>query len=376
MILRLRQKQNQRDDDALWRAKKEFMALCGVRVARAPSGKQYLFLVDTEEADMEDIRRLAGKVIVPEDYERYFIQQSGLPDFLDEIAQKLDFHNFLPYYVVTADIAKLTIVSASTTLMEVTMHADGSSRLLCVVPTHLVRNRHLKEDTRIRMKGSMQLYKPHARLEFHVAWVVPLEGEETAYHAFCEDNRFDLEAYEDDHPRRSHASVRDVIGKWESIDILTAADRTMDDFESILQSRDIGLTLNVHPVPFRPDALAFKIRELSASPETSAIAIVRGPSRDRYTFWALNDSEVCAAINESSVPVLMGIGHKDDIPLARRYVDYNADTAGMLASRIAYWYAQAKLEQEEEQPPKLPLETEKPSGPQGFWKKVRHLLPW
>lgn len=374
MILRLRQKQNRRDDDALWRAKKEFMALCGVHPTL--SGKQYLFAVDTEEADMDDVRRLAEAVIVPEDYERYFIQQSGLPEFLDEIAHKLDFQNFLPYYIVTADIARLTTVSQTNTLMEVTMHADGSSRLLCVIPTHLVQNKHLKEDMRIRMKGSMQLYQPHARLEFRVSWVIPLDGEETAYRAFCEDNRFDLEAYEDEHPRRRKISVRDTIGSWESLDILTAADRTMDDFESILQSREIGLTLCVHPIPFKPDTLAFKIRELSASRETSAIAIVRGPSRDRYTFWALNDRDVCAAINESPVPVLMGIGHKEDIPLACRYTDYNADTAGMLASRIAYWYAQAKLKQEEEQPPVLPLETEKPSGPQGFWKKVRNLLPW
>lgn len=72
MILRLRQKQNRRDDDALWRAKKEFMALYGVHPTL--SGKQYLFVVDTEEADMDDVRRLAEAVILPEDYERYFIQ--------------------------------------------------------------------------------------------------------------------------------------------------------------------------------------------------------------------------------------------------------------------------------------------------------------
>lgn len=370
MIITLRQRPNRKEDQALWEAKQRFRDLEGVSVCK-PHG-DYCFRIDTEIADMEEIRAHVQEVVVPEDYIRYFVQDAPLPVFLDEIEQRLKFEDFLPEYVVTADIASLRMVSDKTTLLEVTMHADGSSRLFCVAPTYLIRNFRLKENTRIRMHGSMRLYKPHAQLELQINKLYPLPDEDTAYTAFYEQNRFNLEIYEENHPKRPKQKIRDCIGKWSSLEILTVDKQTMEDFESILQSKQIGLNLSLHVVPFAPAALSYRIR--NTNPAASALAIIRGPARDRYAFWALNDSEVCEAINESKIPIVIGVGHKEDNPLACHYADYNASTAGTLATRLAYWYAQAKIQMQERIPEEQAFsQNDKPAG---LWKSIKHLLPW
>ena len=333
-----KQRSNYSGQPDLWEKKELVRQLDGVTIFK--KGNDYFYAVDPVEADMDEVRAVIKEAVTEKDYVKHFIQKCPLPRFLGEIEQKLNFNHFLPEYEVSADIANITELNAYKTLFEVTMTANGQNRLRCMISTAIAKEHHLREDIRVTMKGSLSLYAPLAQLEFIVQRIHVHDGEDTAYQEYLYHNKYDLEGYE----KRNRFPIKKTIGNWKKLALISNNIKVCEDFESTF-NKEAGLELIPYIMRFEPDVLCDNIRRIDADHEADAIAIIRGPAKDRYSFWSLNDRFVCEAINESMIPVLLGIGHKTDKPICSQYTDYNAPTAGTLAARLAYWYAAAKIEQ-------------------------------
>ena len=368
-----KQRRSSPDQTDLWEKKQAVRQLDGVSVFK--KGNDYFFAVDPDEADMDDVREAIKDTVTEEDYIKHFIQKCPLPRFLGEIEQKLNFSDFLPEYEISADIANITELSAYKTVFEVTMSESGQNRLRCMISTAAAKEHHLREDIRVTMNGSLTLYAPMAQLEFLVKRIRVHEGEDTAYQEYLYHNEYDLEGYDLEEGKRPPFPIKKTIGDWQKLALIANDIKVCEDFESIL-NKEAGLELAPYVTRFEPDALCDHIRRIGEDHEADAIAIIRGPAKDRYSFWSLNDRFLCEAINESAVPVLLGVGHKTDKPLCSRYTDYNAPTAGTLASRLAYWYAAAKIEQYKATPTQLKLsettKTEEDSFIQGLFFFLFH----
>ena len=179
-----------------------------------------------------------------------------------------------------------------------------------------------------------------------------------------------MEGYE----KRKPFPIKKTIGNWQKLALISNSIKVCEDFESTF-NKEAGLELIPYIARFEPDVLCDHIRRIGANHEADAIAIIRGPSKDRYSFWSLNDRLVCEAINESMIPVLLGIGHKTDKPICSQYTDYNAPTAGTLAARLAYWYAAAKIEQYKATPTQQSLSDNiQPDQEEGFIQGLFHKI--
>lgn len=343
----LRQISNSPGNPDLWEKKQLVRQLEGVSVFK--KGNDYFYTIDPAEADIDEVRTIIKDVVSEKDYEKWFIQKCSLPHFLGEIEHKLNFNDFLPEYEISADIANITELSAYKTVFEVTMTESGQNRLRCMISTAMAKEHHLREDIRVTMRGFLSLYAPMAQLEFIVQGIHVHDGEDTAYQEYLYHTEYDLESYDISEGKRKPFPIKKTIGNWGKLALISNDIKVCDDFESTL-SKDAGLQLVPYIVRFEPDVLCDRIRRIGEDHEADAIAIIRGPAKDRYSFWSLNDRFVCEAINESTIPVLLGVGHKTDKPICSRYTDYNAPTAGTLAARLAYWYAAAKIEQHKATP--------------------------
>lgn len=118
------------------------------------------------------------------------------------------------------------------------------------------------------------------------------------------------------------------------------------DFLRIADERGTGAEIRIYPVPVQGAEAASKItqalRRANADDWAEVVVLIRGGG-SLEDLWAFNDETLAAAIVESRLPVLTGIGHEVDTAVADLVADRRAATpshAAQLLWREREWHAQ------------------------------------
>ncbi|WP_165071600.1 exodeoxyribonuclease VII large subunit [Desulfovibrio sp. ZJ200] len=116
------------------------------------------------------------------------------------------------------------------------------------------------------------------------------------------------------------------------------------DFLELAQSRGSGAQIRLFPVLVQGgDAapeIARALAEANAQGWAQAIVLIRGGG-SLEDLWAFNEEEVAAAVFQSRLPVLAGIGHEVDFTLADMTADLRASTPSHAAQLL--WPLRAEL---------------------------------
>lgn len=126
--------------------------------------------------------------------------------------------------------------------------------------------------------------------------------------------------------------------------ITSRSGAAIHDFLELAQSRGSGAQIRFFPVLVQGEGAAPEIAralaEANAQGWAQAIVLIRGGG-SLEDLWAFNEEEVAAAVFQSRLPVLAGIGHEVDITLADMTADLRAATPSHAAQLL--WPLRAEL---------------------------------
>ena len=381
-------RQTKKNTDEVWKAKQALLDLPIIRAGKDKDGN-YLFRIedadDLNEQDWRDIIQLGIKAIMPEDLER-IRRMPPLPAFFQEIAGKLSFEHLCDSYTIKGDVCSVSEVSEENTLFELTADVSARNRLACLVRTSLARMLHLHEDMRVELKGSLGIYAPSARLEFMATEMSCPKDERTAFDAFYEEQEHDLNAFDkDEAKKRRQRRIKASIGKWKKLAVIAPNAQTIEEFDGILGSRDIGLKLLPYIRKFEPENLETAIHDIDEKSPADAVLILHRTVSTRYVLWGCSEYDFCMACHDLPLPLLMALGAKPSLqPLCCRYADYRTETIGQMANRLQRWIVGARIEKEKATPKQVPLMSgkqeqavPKSEAQEGEQESFLHrLLPW
>ena len=119
------------------------------------------------------------------------------------------------------------------------------------------------------------------------------------------------------------------------------------DFLRIADTRGHGAEIRIHPVPVQGEtaapAIAAALHAANAEGWAEVIVLIRGGG-SLEDLWAFNEECVAAAVFQSRLPVLAGIGHEVDISMADMTADVRAATPTHAAQLL--WPARDELVQQ------------------------------
>lgn len=180
--------------------------------------------------------------------------------------------------------------------------------------------------------GQISMYTPQGRLQLVVEFAEPaglglLQQEfERLKQKLFELGYFDL------------ARKRNLPPGPTKVAVITApTGAAVHDFLRIAQNRGLGGEIRIYPSLVQgesaPGELAAALKHANQHAWAEVIVLIRGGG-SLEDLWAFNTEEVAAAIFNSKLPVLTGIGHEPDISLADLTADLRAATPSHAAQLL------------------------------------------
>lgn len=118
----------------------------------------------------------------------------------------------------------------------------------------------------------------------------------------------------------------------------------LHDFLRLAEGRGLGASLRIVPVPVQghgaPPQIIRAIEAAGREGWAEVLVLIRGGGSIE-DLWAFNDEALAAAIHDSPLPVLAGIGHEVDFTLADMTADARAATPSHAAQML--WPERAEL---------------------------------
>lgn len=172
--------------------------------------------------------------------------------------------------------------------------------------------------------GSLDIYAPRGQYQLLVDFALPVGAGALAAEFEARKARLAALGY------FAHERKRPVPVNPERIALITSQrGAAIHDFLEIAKTRGLSSHIRLYPVPVQGDGAAEKIAGAIALANAQAFAqvivIIRGGG-SLEDLWAFNEECLAAAIFNSRLPVLAGIGHEVDVTLADMTADMRAAT--------------------------------------------------
>lgn len=335
LIIRVRQAPN---TPGVYEQKMDFKNNWGDCIKIRKVDGEYWYVIDTSlltPADIDSIARDIRGIISEEDYHLYF--EPKLPnEALDDLTKRLraTLKDAAPVGIL-ADVSFMQKISSGLYLLELTC-GEGTERIRAIATAeqcghHIVDNTH-----KVFVTGRWSIQKERGIAEFIVD-ALRLTNDFVDTDEILSTQKKMIRFYEGQGTKRKPFPIESQIATWETLAVLTNEAKTAEDFTKILEAKKSPLACKTIFVRFSDDALSYKIQEIGKDAKYSAICIVKGQPRDRYTFLPLNSYKIYEAIGETKIPVLVGVGRDEDHPYGLEAADFIASTYSALAIQIATW---------------------------------------
>jgi len=143
------------------------------------------------------------------------------------------------------------------------------------------------------------------------------------------------------------ARKRDLPPNPKKVAIITSiTGAAIQDFLKIAHTRGSGAALHLYPVlvqgEFSAQSIVTAIEQINAENWAEVIVIIRGGG-SLEDLWSFNEEAVAAAVFNSALPVLAGIGHEVDFSICDLTADFRAATPSHAAQLL--WPEKAELMQ-------------------------------
>src|SRR5437879_2858682 len=181
-----------------------------------------------------------------------------------------------------------------------------------------------RDGAQVEVRALVTLYEPRGRFQLTVEGMRPA-GLGPLYERFLRlkeklgrEGLFDLAA------KREPPAFPGCIG------VLTSpAAAALRDVLTTLARRNPAIPVIVYPVPVQGEGAAARIAAMLASAnardECDVLLLVRGGGSIE-DLWSFNEENVARALRASRIPVVVGVGHESDFPIADFAADRRAPT--------------------------------------------------
>ena len=335
MILQIKQAPN---TAGVYEKKQEFLDNWNdcVKVRKIDGAYWYLIHVDSIlDEDLESMAMDIRGTISEEDYRLYFDPETP-SDALGNLSEGLQeaLKQQKPVSIL-ADISFKQQIASDRYLLELTC-GDGSERIRAIATAEQCGHHTLAEDYKVFVTGHWSFEKERGTLELIVDYLYPTVKFADTSEILSTQKKM-IRFYEGRETKRSPYPIENQIAGWNTLAVLTNESKTAEDFQRILASKKSELACKTMFVRFSGEALAAKIEEIGKGSKYSAICIIKGQPRDKYTVLPLNSYKSYEEIGGTDIPVLVGVGRDEDRPYGLEDADYIASTYSALAVQIATW---------------------------------------
>jgi exodeoxyribonuclease VII large subunit len=203
---------------------------------------------------------------------------------------------------------------------------DGLAQVDCV----MFRSRaallqgELQDGAQVEARARVTLYEPRGRFQLSVE-SVRQAGMGPLYERFLQVKaRLESEGLFDPGLKRELPEFPRCVGIVTSL-----AAAALRDVLTTLARRNPALAVVVYPVPVQGQGAARQIARMLATAseraECDVLLLVRGGGSIE-DLWPFNEEPVARAIRQSSIPVVVGVGHETDFTIADFAADARAPT--------------------------------------------------
>lgn len=181
-----------------------------------------------------------------------------------------------------------------------------------------------QDGQRVEVRGRLALYEPRGELQFIVE-AMRRAGEGALYEQFLRlKARLEAQGLFDADRKRPVPAYARRIGV-----ITSATGAALHDVLTALARRAPHARVFVYPSLVQgaeaPAALVRALQVANERADAQLLLLVRGGG-SLEDLWAFNDERVVAAVAQSDLPVICGVGHETDITLADLAADLRAPT--------------------------------------------------
>lgn len=256
----------------------------------------------------------------------------------EKIFQVSEFNEFINIYlgkvgeiIIEGEIVECKVNQGK--WLFVTIKDDTSSVEVFAITYQISGYSVLEPGMLVHVYGNPSLYSKTGKFSVHANQIVPA-GEGALKLAFEKlKEKLEKEGLFNEQRKR-------LISKFpEKIGLITAKDsRAYSDFVKVLKYRMGGIKIFFYPVNVQgKDSVESIIRAFNyfndKLPDLDALILIRGGGslEDLQSF---NDEGLVRAIFSSSVPVVCGVGHEDDLTIADLVSDLRASTPSNAAELL------------------------------------------
>jgi len=189
------------------------------------------------------------------------------------------------------------------------------------------------EGMRVEARALVSLYEPRGRFQLNVE-SMRRAGLGPLYERFLKlKARLEKEGLFDPSVKRPIPEFPRCIGV-----VTSRQAAALRDVLITLRRRNPSIPVIVYPVPVQGEGAAAKIADMlgvaNARKECDVLLLVRGGG-SIADLWQFNEAAVARAIRDSSIPVVVGVGHETDFTIADFAADYRAPTPTAAAELVS-----------------------------------------
>jgi len=189
------------------------------------------------------------------------------------------------------------------------------------------------EGMRVEARALVSLYEPRGRFQLNVE-SMRRAGLGPLYERFLKlKARLEKEGLFDPSVKRPIPEFPRCIGV-----VTSRQAAALRDVLITLRRRNPSIPVIVYPVPVQGEGAAAKIADMlgvaNARKECDVLLLVRGGGSIE-DLWQFNEELVARAIRDSSIPVVVGVGHETDFTIADFAADYRAPTPTAAAELVS-----------------------------------------
>jgi exodeoxyribonuclease VII large subunit len=182
----------------------------------------------------------------------------------------------------------------------------------------------LQDGARIEARARVSLYEPRGRFQLNVE-AVRQAGMGPLYERFLQVKaKLEREGLFDPALKRELPAYPRCVGIVTSL-----AAAALRDVLTTLERRNPALSVVVYPAPVQGQGAARQIARMLVTAnqraECDVLLLVRGGG-SMEDLWQFNEEAVARAIRQSSIPVVVGVGHETDFTIADFAADARAPT--------------------------------------------------
>lgn len=262
-----------------------------------------------------------------------------LPEKAEKIFKVSEFNEFINLYLegagevtVEGEISQFRVNQGKWVF--ITIKDEDASVEVFGMTFQLGNVSALEEGMLVHVHGKPRLYKKSGRFSIFADTVIP--AGQGALQAAFEKLKKKLEREGIFAPERK----RPLPPFPEKIGLITAKNsEAYADFVKVLKSRIGGIKIYFFPVQVQgknsvPSILTAFEHFNTHLPDLDMLVLVRGGG-SLEDLWSFNDEQVARAVFSSKIPVVVGVGHENDVTLADLAADLRASTPSNAAELIS-----------------------------------------